>query len=216
MIQAASLIAAVSGFVHMQLRRKLRVIHGSVMAAAIGEGSGNADGTEGIQSVGILKHLAFQSGRGLGIRSLKGYGGNGGNDLLGGSFIHMGPGHDVPGILIILSGKEFRVIGVVEQSTEAHNEDVAAFCLTNDSGGVLHTDGVPRIMTGIIICEETADFVSHIIEDSFLLLHAHAPFGRITVFIIKVGRRKNKGKDNKKTMDGNEKKVHAVLLFGRN
>ena len=45
----------------MHLRRGLGIVHRSVLVAAVGEGAPNADGANGVESVGVLHDEAFET-----------------------------------------------------------------------------------------------------------------------------------------------------------
>ena len=97
-----------------------RVKHGPAPGSAVGKSSRNADSAEGIQAVGILYDFSFEAVRGNAVRAVEGDLGNNRNDvrchLFGdGSFFQ-----DAAGIPVVISRKELRVIGVVEESGESH------------------------------------------------------------------------------------------------
>ncbi len=64
MIDRWSLVLFVGFEGSVRLWRDSRIVHGAAFVASVGEGAANADGTDGVEAVGVLDALAFDGAHG--------------------------------------------------------------------------------------------------------------------------------------------------------
>ena len=68
-IDSGCVVAAVFFLGHIQLRRDVRMVHKSVVASTVSKGPANSNGTDGVQTVGILGAFSLQRCGGNGVGS---------------------------------------------------------------------------------------------------------------------------------------------------
>ena len=158
------------------------------MASAVGKCTGNADGTQSIQPVGILHAFPLRRGRPDGIRPLEGYLVNDLAYLQNFGFRYILTAHEPGGILLFLGGRRGKlpVIHVMEQRRQRHDFQVGVFHLGNFHRGSVNTHGMKKVMSAEIVLENLFSFFNLIFYVIAGFLIAVGSFEEL-VFLLVVG-----------------------------
>ena len=139
------------------------------MASAIGKCAGNADRTEGIQSVSILHAFPLRRGRPDGIRPLEGYLVNDLTYLPDFRFRHVLTAHKPDGIFFLLGGHRGKlpVVYIMQQRRQCHDRHVGMFHLRDVYCGSVNTHGMKKVVSAEIVLENLFDEFCRVLDELF-------------------------------------------------
>lgn len=109
--------ASVLGFIHRQVIGFIWDIERPVMASSVGEGSGDADGADRIETIGILHDLAFDGVRNDAVCSFEGDLRDDVDDLLLSFWFNLVLSQKTAGIFMVsVLGEKLDVIDIVKEA----------------------------------------------------------------------------------------------------